>query len=68
MTDQPSAEPQPASRLPQCPLCGGQQYRREEGRLDSRWGFTTHRLVLLICERCQYILQFYDGHSIWDFD
>lgn len=57
-----------APRLPTCPLCHGQQFRREEGRLDSKWGFTTHRLILLICDRCQYILQFYDGNSIWDFD
>lgn len=68
MTDQPYTESQEQPRLPACPLCGGLEYRREEGRLDSRWGFTSHRLTLLICQRCQYILQFYDGNSIWDFD
>jgi predicted nucleic-acid-binding Zn-ribbon protein len=61
-------EAQTAGRLPTCPLCGGQQFQQEEGWLDSRWGFTTHRITLLICQRCQYILQFYDKHSIWDFD
>lgn len=61
--DQPS---QP--RLPSCPLCGCQSFRREAGRLDSKWGFTSHRLILLICQQCQYVMQFYDGHSIWDFD
>jgi predicted nucleic-acid-binding Zn-ribbon protein len=61
-------EAQTGSRLPVCPLCGGQQFQQEEGRMDSRWGFTTHRITLLICQRCRYILQFYDKHSIWDFD
>ena len=63
-----SQEAQTSSRLPACPLCGGQQFQQEEGRMDSRWGFTTHRITLLICVRCRYILQFYDKHSIWDFD
>jgi hypothetical protein len=29
---------------------------------------TAHRITLLICERCQFVLQFYDGNTIWDFD
>ena len=56
------------SRSPVCPLCNGDRFVKEEGRLDSKWGFTSHRLILLICERCQFVLQFYDGHSIFDFD
>ncbi len=67
MVSQQQERPQ-HPHLPQCPLCRGQQFRREEGRLDSKWGFTTHKLILLVCERCQYILQFYDGNSIWDFE
>lgn len=58
----------PERRLSKCPLCDNQEFQQEEGRLDSRWGFTTHRLTLLICTNCRYILQFYDKHSIWDFD
>ncbi|MBV9789981.1 MAG: hypothetical protein JOZ51_17465 [Chloroflexi bacterium] len=58
----------PERRIPKCPLCENQEFQQEEGRLDSRWGFTTHRLTLLICTNCRYILQFYDKHSIWDFD
>ncbi|MER6826772.1 hypothetical protein ABT352_12355 [Streptosporangium sp. NPDC000563] len=51
-----------------CPLCRGTEFRKETGRLDSRWGITSHRLTLMICERCRYILQFHDKHSIFDFD
>jgi RNA polymerase subunit RPABC4/transcription elongation factor Spt4 len=53
---------------PACPLCKGRSFQREEGRLDSMWGFSSHVMILLICEQCQYVLQFYDGNSIWDFD
>lgn len=56
------------TKLPACPLCKGRDFQREEGRLDSMWGFSSHVMTLLICEQCQYVLQFYDGHSIWDFD
>lgn len=66
MTDQSSSTPQ--SRKPTCPLCGCQRFQREEGKLDSKWGFTAHRVILLICTQCSYILQFYQGNTIWDFD
>ncbi len=51
-----------------CPLCEGRDFSREESRQDSRWGFTSHRMTLLICHRCRYVLHFYDEHSIFDFD
>jgi predicted nucleic-acid-binding Zn-ribbon protein len=51
-----------------CPLCRNQEFQREEGRLDSKWGVTSHKMVLMICTRCRYILHFYDKHSIFDFD
>lgn len=53
---------------PTCPLCGSQSYQREEGKLDSAWGFTAHRVILLICDRCRYVLPFYEGNTIFDFD
>lgn len=51
-----------------CPLCGGEQFQRAESRQESRWGFTSHRMTLLICQRCRYVLHFYDEHSIFDLD
>jgi hypothetical protein len=51
-----------------CPLCGGTEFEREQGRLDSKWGWTSHKMTLLICTQCRYILHFYDKHSIFDFD
>jgi uncharacterized protein len=68
MTYQPEEEQQRQGRLPVCPLCGGDQFSKEEGRLDSKWGFTSHKMILLICEQCQLVLHFYNGNSIFDFD
>ena len=54
--------------LPMCPLCGNATFRREEGKFDSAWGLTAHRVEMLICERCSYVLTFYEGNTIFDFD
>jgi predicted nucleic-acid-binding Zn-ribbon protein len=51
-----------------CPLCENTTFQREESRQDSRWGFTSHRMTLMVCRRCRYVLHFYDEHSIFDFD
>lgn len=51
-----------------CPLCRGTSFRQEESRSDSRWGFTSHRMTLLICTQCQFVLHFYNDHSFFDFD
>jgi hypothetical protein len=51
-----------------CPLCGGAEFDRQQGRMDSRWGITSHKLVLQICRRCGLVLQFSAGRGIWDFD
>jgi C4-type Zn-finger protein len=51
-----------------CPLCGNNQFKKEQGRMDSKWGFTSHKITLMICERCNFIMQFSKGRSIFDFD
>jgi hypothetical protein len=51
-----------------CPLCGSNQFKKEEGRMDSKWGFTSHKITLMVCERCKFIMQFSKGRSIFDFD
>jgi len=61
-------EPAPDPRRPTCPLCGNRTFRQEEGKLDSAWGLTAHRVLLLICEQCQFVLSFYEGNTIFDFD
>ena len=55
-------------RMPKCPLCGCQEFQQEAGRLDSKWGMTTHKLILIICKQCRFVMHFYDKRSIWDFD
>jgi len=57
-----------AKRVLKCPLCDGTEFDRQEGRMDSRWGITSHKLVLQICRRCGFVLQFSAGRGIWDFD
>jgi uncharacterized protein YbaR (Trm112 family) len=57
-----------APKLPACPLCRNTTFRQEEGKLDSAWGLTAHRVKMLICERCQNVLLFYEGNTIFDFD
>ena len=66
MTDDPQPSDHP--NLPVCPICGNNTYRQEKGKLDSQWGITAHRVTLLICERCSYVLTFYEGNTIFDFD
>jgi uncharacterized protein len=51
-----------------CPLCGGLEFEQQEGRMDSRWGITSHKLVMQICQRCGLVLQFFAGRGIFDFD
>lgn len=60
---QPSQAPQLT-----CPLCGGTSFQQEESREESRWGFTSHRMTLMICNRCTYVMHFYDAHSFFDVD
>jgi len=31
-----------------CPLCGNLELDREEGRIDSRWGVTSHKVVMMV--------------------
>lgn len=61
-------QPKPGKALPTCPLCGNRTFRQEKGKIDSEWGITAHRVTLLICERCAYVLVFYEGNTIFDFD
>lgn len=49
-------------------MCGNRTFRQEEGKLDGRWGMTAHRVLLLMCDRCQFVPTFYEGNTIFDFD
>ena len=57
-----------AKQTLRCLICGNTTFDREEGRADSRWGFTSHRFVMMICQRCGYIHEFSAGRGMWDFD
>lgn len=51
-----------------CPLCHGTEFERQESRQDSKWGFTSHKMTLMICLQCRYVLHFSQGRSVFDFD
>ncbi len=51
-----------------CPLCSNTQFRKEEGKLDSKWGWSAHKVTLMICENCRFIMYFSKGRTIFDFD
>jgi ribosomal protein S27AE len=53
---------------PQCPICGGSEFQHERGKIDSQWGVTAHRVDILVCGNCGYVLLFYEGNTIFDFD
>ena len=52
----------------QCSLCGGQDFAQDTGRLDSKWGMTSFKVVMLTCKHCGHIELFNKGRSIFDFD
>lgn len=60
--------PDPTPTNLTCPLCGGNRFTREEERTDTRFGFSTHVKVLMVCEQCSHILSFYGGSSFFDFE
>jgi RNase P subunit RPR2 len=51
-----------------CPLCKGTEFERQEGKMDSRWGVTAHKMTLMICKKCGLIMSFSKGRTIFDFD
>ncbi len=68
------AAPAPRSKLsqaaagtlrPKCPMCDCEDFQRESGSLDSDFGLTAHRVDILICQTCSYVLLFGKGRSFW---
>lgn len=57
-----------ARKKPLCPMCGGKEFQHERGKIDSMWGVTAHNVVILICKDCFYVLQFFQGNTIFDMD
>lgn len=51
-----------------CLVCDGTDFESQESRQDSRWGFTSHRMTLMVCTRCRYVMHFHDSHSMFDLD
>ena len=56
------------NRQLKCPLCGGVDFEKQEGKMDSKWGLTAHRVTLMICTTCRLVMTFSKGRTIFDFD
>ena len=48
-----------------CPLCGCAEFQQESGSLDSDYGMTAHRMDIMICVSCAYVMLFSKGRSFW---
>lgn len=59
---------EPTTPTLRCPVCGGTSFQQEQSRSDSRWGFTSHRMTLMVCRQCTFVMHFYDRHSFFDVD
>jgi len=68
MTPMSDPEQRDLAHRPRCPICGRDAFRREKGKIDSEWGMTAHRVDMLVCLACGYVLLFYEGNTIFDFD
>lgn len=51
-----------------CPLCQGRQFEQHESRQDSRWGVTSHVMLLMICSSCSHVLHCWGGNRLFDVD
>jgi len=49
-----------------CPMCQGTEFEKQEGKMDSKWGITAHKITLMISKNCRYILSFSKGRTIFD--
>ncbi len=58
----------PAGGKLMCPLCKGDRFDEEEGRMDSKWGFTSHKMQILICSQYRFTMLFSEGRSFWNPD
>ena len=48
-----------------CPLCNGTEFDRESGYVKKSFRFGGHNIVMAICRRCHFIMQFYEGRTIF---
>ncbi len=46
-----------------CPLCTNSDFQKEEGRVDSQWGATNHKVDMYVCNECGYVMLFSVGRS-----
>src|SRR2546425_1433033 len=48
-----------------CPLCEGTEFDRESGYLKKSFSFGGHNILMAICRRCHFIMQFYEGRTFF---
>jgi len=48
-----------------CPFCNGSEFERETGFVKKSFAFGGHNIVMAICRQCHFIMQFYEGKTIF---
>ena len=51
-----------------CGNSGIHNFKQDEGKLDSKWGMTAFKVIILTCNACGHIELFNKGRTIFDFD
>src|SRR5213594_1123689 len=60
--------PPPAPRerpMLKCPVCSGTEFDKESGFVTESFPYSGHNIVLAVCRRCHFVLQFYSGKTIF---
>ncbi len=47
----------------ECPVCHGTSFTQETGRMEGRYGYSTHIIDMMICSTCNYVFCFYSQDS-----
>ena len=59
------------SNVMHCTHCGSQgqsNFRKDEGKIDSKWGMTAFGVVIMTCNQCGHVELFNKGRTIFDID
>ncbi len=48
-----------------CPVCAGTEFDKESGFVKESFRYSGHNIVLAVCRRCHFVLQFYSGKTIF---
>ena len=63
--DEPENEEQTELPALKCLFCDGTEFDRESGSIQGSWqGVTRHRVILMVCRKCAFIMPFQEGRTL----